>query len=42
VAVDAVGPWGGFALVGLVGALLAAAALAAQQVRRRVLVPAVS
>lgn len=34
-AVDAVGPWGGFAVVGVVGAVMALGALGAQSTRRR-------
>lgn len=39
-AIDAVGSWGGFALVGLSGAVVATVALGAQQARRRALPPA--
>jgi hypothetical protein len=39
-AIDAVGPWGGFALVGAVGAAVAGAALGVQHARRRATSPA--
>ncbi|MFP5336690.1 MAG: MFS transporter [Actinomycetes bacterium] len=39
-AIDAVGPWGGFALVGGLGAVVAVAALGVQQARRRAPAPA--
>ena len=41
-AIDAVGPWGGFALVGVAGAGVALAGLGVQQARRRSPAPAVS